>query len=134
MAGTGPEIEYPTAEQVCDINYRMIKATGGRWDPPDNGQNLGSLEYVLYAISSTFFGVDRYPSLKEKAAGLAHHIISRHVFNDGNKRTGMQIALEFLEKNSLPIRVDPSLITIAEALGEGSADAADFLRWLHEHQ
>ena len=64
-----------------------------------NFSKASSLEYILDAIQYPIYGVDKYPSLIEKAAALTWWIIEGHIFIDGNKRTGMQALIEFLEIN-----------------------------------
>jgi len=91
---------FLTISDICEINREWIERYGGRYVALDNNLcNRSSLEYVLSAIQYPIFGIERYPSLVEKAAALAWWIIEGHVFNDGNKRTGMQAAIEFVEIN-----------------------------------
>jgi death-on-curing protein len=76
-----------------------------------------------------------YPTLKEKAAALAHHIISRHVFVDGNKRTGIHICWAFLQSNDTKLALDLSIIELAETIArENDDDHKSLLMWLHDHQ
>ena len=134
MENSGREIAYPTVEQICEINRRMIQEFGGLFIPPDNLFNSNALEYVLDAIRSSIFGIDIYPTLKEKAAAIAHHIISRHVFRDGNKRTGTHVAWEFLRANGVRIHLDSSIVELTVAIASRDATQGELLQWLHEHQ
>jgi len=127
-------VVYPTVEQVCDVNRRMIDQFGGAFTPPYNLNNLGALEYILGAIASGVYGYDLYPTLKEKAAAIAYHIISRHVFLDGNKRTGIHIAWEFLKSNETQILLDETIVELAVAIATGNAALSDLHQWLHSHQ
>jgi death on curing protein len=45
------------------------------------------------------FGQPLYPDLSDKAAVYCHQIICNHIFSDGNKRTGLGAALQFLYLN-----------------------------------
>lgn len=132
MEDSSGEIAYPTVEQVCEVNRRMIEEFGGLFVPPNNLLNLNALEYILDVVRSSVF--DMYPTFKEKAAALAHHIISRHVFNDGNKRTGSHIAWEFLRANGVNLFLEPSIVELTVAIAEKEAAQEQFLEWLHKHQ
>ena len=47
-----------------------------------------------------YFGVDRFPSIADKAAALIWSITLNHPFNDGNKRTGLTTSFAFLANNN----------------------------------
>lgn len=95
---------------------------GGRYVVADN--NFGgtsSLQYILDTIQHPIYGVDKYPSLIDKAAALAWWIIEGHIFNDGNKRTGMQAAIELLEINGATTHFDSeSIVAIAIETASGN--------------
>ncbi len=95
MGDSGPELVYPSAAQICEVNRRMVKTFGGHFKPPDNLQNEAALHYILAAISSTLMGRDLYVSPKEKAAELAYHIITRHVFLTGTSELRFTFAGSF---------------------------------------
>lgn len=87
-------------DDICEINRIWIERYGGRYVAGNNNfSNRASLEYILEVIQFRIFGVDRFPTLIDKAAALAWWIIEGHVFIDGNKRTGMQAAIALLEIN-----------------------------------
>jgi len=136
MEEYGEEIVYPTVEQVCEVNRRMVKEEefGGFFVEPDNLLNLGALEYILDAVQFSVHGVTIYPTLKEKAAAIAHSIISRHVFRDGNKRTGTHVAWAFLRANGKEVFLDESIVDLTVAIAESEASREALLQWLHEHQ
>lgn len=92
----------------------------------NNFSDTSSLEYVLDAIQYPVFGVDKYPSLIDKTAALAWWIIKGHIFNDGNKRTGMQAAIEFLEINGATTHFDSeSIIAIAIEIASGNVSVEE---------
>ena len=107
---------------------------GGLFVEPDNLLNLNALEYILDAIQFSMHGIIIYPTLKEKAAAIAHHIISKHVFHDGNKRTGTHIAWAFLRANGTEVFLDESIIELTVAIAKSEASHEALLQWLHEHQ
>ena len=57
------------------------------------------LDYLVEAVSAKFGDTELYPTLFQKASVYAHHIITGHIFFDGNKRIGLTCALRFLELN-----------------------------------
>ena len=61
--------------------------------------NLNSLKYLEEIVRDD----GCFPNLYEKAAVYCFNIITRHVFIDGNKRTGMTAALWFLALNDVCI-------------------------------
>ena len=130
----GQQVEYPTLEEICRVNFQLIEMSGGEFVPPDNLINSSSLEYILSAIRSTVFGIDPYPSLKEKAAAVGFQIISRHVFFDGSKRTGVMVAWALLEETKTPVFLEPSIEELTVSIADGKSGYSDLLQWLHEHQ
>ncbi|MDP3064381.1 MAG: type II toxin-antitoxin system death-on-curing family toxin [Chloroflexota bacterium] len=134
MEDAGRPVVYPTLRQVCDVNRRMVEEFGGFFVPPDNLHNHDALEYVLEAIGASVHGQPLHDTLKEKAAALAHQIISRHVFHDGNKRTGVFVAWEFLRANGVKLDLDRSVVELTVALATGNAAREELLQWLHAHQ
>ncbi|MCW5874139.1 MAG: Fic family protein [Anaerolineales bacterium] len=98
MAGISKALVFLTFRDVLSINETVIQRSGGFFAPPDNLLNTNSLLWVLEAIQGqTVFGSDSYAALSDKASLIAWTIINDHVFNDGNKRTGMLCMAIFLE-------------------------------------
>lgn len=82
------------------INRLQLAASQEDFFEPYNLKSEDQLRWVLDYIQYPLFGVDNYPTLKEKAAKLTWHIIRRHVFWNGNKRTGMQTLLFMMRLNN----------------------------------
>jgi len=127
-------VKFPTLEEIIGIDRRHIAESGGGYSGSDNVINLGSLEWVLDTIQYPLFGVDRYPSLEEKAAILAWTIIKSHVFFDGNKRTGMTALIHFVRLNRYRLNVTPDeIVEIAVKIaGESQQDYSlqEFVQWI----
>ena len=90
----------------------------------DNHQLLHKdrLDYLIEAISAKFGDTELYPTSFQKAAVYAHHIITGHIFLDGNKRIGLTCALRFLELNGysrLP-DIDDSIIELGFKIADGT--------------
>jgi death-on-curing protein len=134
MDYSGPSIAFPSFSQICDINRKMIEKSGGLFSPPDNLMNSGALKYILAEVVNSDPQYIEHSVLKRIAARISHCIMSRHVFNDGNKRTGVQIAWEFLQANTIRIILDSSIINLAQACAINEANVDDLFHWLMGHQ
>ena len=90
----------------------------------DNHQLLrkDQLDYLVEAVGAKFGGTELYPTPFQKAAVYAHHIITGHIFFDGNKRIGLTCALRFLELNgySRLSDIDDSIIALGFKIADGT--------------
>ena len=80
------------------------------------------LQYLVEAVAAKFGDIDLFPTLFQKASVYAHHIISGHIFLDGNKRIGMHSAILFLILNSCSFKenIDDSIIELGLKIADGS--------------
>jgi death-on-curing protein len=62
-------------------------------------RDQGALESAVAVPSSTFDGAYLHADLFEMAAAYAFHIAENQPFLDGNKRTGLNAAVVFLDLN-----------------------------------
>ena len=127
---------YPNREHIIRLNYQIITTSKGLFIPPNNLINPDSLEWVLNTIQYPLF--DSYPTIEEKSALLCWTIIRSHIFNDGNKRTGM-VALEtFLNMNGEIINAsDVEIKDIALFVADHNnkkTSKSELIRWIHEHK
>ncbi len=90
---------YLSKEQIIKINTIQVERFGGKFVPPSNFLKESSLDYLLEIINSELFGEPLYPQIHHKAGLHMHIIVCNHVFQDGNKRTGLQAANIFLKAN-----------------------------------
>ena len=77
-----------------------------------------------------------YPSIEDKAAVYCYNIICNHIFSDGNKRTGLESSLAFLNLNGKRLNVllpksDLTNFILAVASGEVSLD--ECRKWFAEN-
>lgn len=114
-------IKYLDKEVITRINYLTIKDVGGNFVPPMNFLNEGNLDYLVEAVQAEMFGEPLYPGVRRKAGLYFHNIICNHIFQDGNKRTGLEAALLFLQLNGYDLVVEDDLL-IDFTLSVASAD------------
>lgn len=86
---------FLTREQVEEIHRDQINAFGGIHGLRDEG----ALESAIAQPLNVYFYGDG--DLCEIAAAYAFHIAESQAYLDGNKRTGVQAALDFLEVNGV---------------------------------
>ncbi|MEM6396156.1 MAG: type II toxin-antitoxin system death-on-curing family toxin [Bacteroidota bacterium] len=91
-------------QDILLINKASVIAHGGRFASPDNLLNPESLNYIVDAVDGLLFGEPMYQTISDKAAFYMFSIISNHVFHDGNKRTGLEAALAFIELNGYKLK------------------------------
>ncbi len=87
---------YLNIEDVFLIHQLQLKRFGGAAGIRD--ENL--LISAVMQAQLELFGSLVYPEIYQVAAIYAFHIIKNHPFVDGNKRTGIAVALTFLDLNT----------------------------------
>jgi len=95
---------YLQKDEIIWINQRTIERHGGNFVPPVNILNESTLDYVLEIVAAEMFGEPLYPHIWDKAAVYFHTIITGHIFQDGNKRTGLAAALAYLKLNGYRLK------------------------------
>jgi death-on-curing protein len=92
------------------------------------------LESALAQPRATFGGPFLHEDLFAMAAAYLFHLVKNHPFVDGNKRTGLGVALAFLDVHGVSLEEPTPLLydtTIAVAEGRpGKRDVADLFRQL----
>ena len=119
MENSGQYIRYLTISEILMVadwhesNYQVLKEN--------------QLQYLIEAVSAKYGNIELYPTLFQKAAVYAHHIITDHIFFDGNKRIGMHSALLFLALNDYSFRpnIEDSIIELGLKIADGSITDID---------
>ncbi|MDE0689340.1 MAG: type II toxin-antitoxin system death-on-curing family toxin [Candidatus Poribacteria bacterium] len=114
-------MKYLTIEDVLIIavghvsNYQLL--------------NENQLHYLVGIVGEKFGDTDLFPTIFQKAAVYAHHIITGHIFFDGNKRIGLTCALRFLELNgySRHLDIDDSIIDLGLKIADGTITDIDVI-------
>ncbi|MBD2757614.1 type II toxin-antitoxin system death-on-curing family toxin [Spirosoma validum] len=127
-------MEYLQKEDITRINFLTIRHVGGNFVPPANFLHEENLDYLLEAVQAEMFGAPLYPDVHQKAGLYFFNIISNHIFQDGNKRTGLEAALLFLQLNGYDLLVDDELLinfTLAVASAEYTLETVQ--DWFKDH-
>ena len=72
---------------------------------------LGRVESVLAGAFCTIFGqlpADRFADIFDQVTYVAEHMVKDHIFEDGNKRTGLVFALSVLRFAGTPVVLSDS--------------------------
>ncbi|HFR3895159.1 TPA: type II toxin-antitoxin system death-on-curing family toxin [Streptococcus suis] len=119
-----------TVEQVIELHTRLIQATGGL----DGVRDVGLIESSLSSAFSTYFGVEKYPSIEEKAARLCYSLVSNHAFLDGNKRIGVFVMIIFLELNGIVLnQTDDEIVKLGLGVASSELDYDAILEYIRNH-
>lgn len=125
-------ITYLSYDQIIRLNQRTVEVHGGNFVPPHNLLHQDSLLYLLEAVEAVMFGQQMYPTIPDKAGLYMHSIISNHVFQDGNKRTGLGTALVFCQINNWEV-VSDDLFDFTIAVASGKHDLESVRAWFTGH-
>lgn len=123
-------------EEILFLNKNNISRFGGNLVPPDNLLHESSLDYLVEIVDAELFGEAMYAEIYHKAGVYLFNIISNHVFTDGNKRTGLDACLLFLEFNGYKLSEkvnDQILIDFILSVASGEQSLEKVQDWLKEH-
>ena len=96
-------MRYFTYAEIIELHVMIIEDFGGLHGIRDEA----GLKSLVEAPQMIAFGVERYVSMYEKAAVYMRNCIADHTFVDGNKRTGVTLAVLFLARNGRELRASP---------------------------
>jgi death-on-curing protein len=123
-------IDFLEIGDVPEIHGRELDRFGGLSGLRDRSL----LESALSQPMAMFDGVFLHTDVHAMAAAYWYHIVRKHPFLDGNKRTGLIVALTFLAINGITIpEASHRLYDATMAAAEGRVtkeDLADLLRQL----
>lgn len=111
-----------TADMIIEIHDTTIQRYGGL----PGILCLGTIDYLVARINDE-------PDHFRKAA-LALHLIALHPFNDGQKRTGFQMADNILRMNGIRISADKERIcSMLRRVAEYNCTLDAIEKWLREN-
>lgn len=120
----------PTRDEIIYTNRVMIERFGGYLLTANNLSNPNALDYILEAVQFALAGVDRFPRLLDKAAALAWHIITRHIFHDGNECTGLEVCRAMLALNGIQMQMSLDAVDVAVQIATNAITFEAFVAWL----
>lgn len=94
------KIKFLKTSEVLQIYEYQVADLGGLCGV----RSIELLDSAIYASQATFGKKFLYDDIFVMAAAYAHGIIKNHPFVDGNKRTGMLVAIVFLELNGVVVK------------------------------
>jgi len=112
-------VRYVDHDELLQLHYEAIARFGGLAGVRDQAALEASLAQPQMAV----FGVERFPTLIEKAAAYCYFLILNHPFFDGNKRTAVAAAVHFLLENGTAPHLDDDLMyQTVVSVASGTAD------------
>ena len=119
-----------TTDQILKLHGQLIKTTGGL----DGVRDKGLVESSLSSAFEVYFGVERYPTVEEKAARLCYSLVKNHAFLDGNKRIAVFTMLVFLELNGIILDCeDDEIVNLGLGAAASELDYEDILEFIQSH-
>ena len=120
---------FLTVEDVLELHDEQLERFGGSAGVRDRG----GLESAVAEVQATFDGRLLHGDNFEMAAAYAFHIAENQPFVDGNKRTGLNAALVFLDMNGwLVLDPDQRLYDAMISLSERTLDKRGLAALLQE--
>ena len=95
MTTEPPDPGFLTVEDVLELHDEQLRHFGGSAGVRDRG----ALESAVAVVQAAFDGTLLHEDVFHMAAAYAFHIAENQPFVDGNKRTGLNAALVFLDIN-----------------------------------
>ena len=127
-------MKYLTKKQIIATNHNQVQVFGGNFVPPDNFLHEENLDYLLEAVQAEMFGEPLYPEIYHKAGLYMFNIISNHIFQDGNKRTGLQVSMLFLLLNNCDLQAnEQELIDFTLSVASGEQSLEQIQDWFKTH-
>ena len=116
-----------TVEIAEKLHARSIEEFGGVKGIRDKG----ALEAALGRPFQTFDGADLYTTPAAKAAALMESILIGHPWLDGNKRTGLGLALFLLLRSGLRVEAtQDELYVMTIRVAEGKSSVEEIQAWI----
>ena len=123
-------MRYLSAENVIQIHFEVVEATGGSQGLRDTGL----LESAVGRPQSTFSGKDLYTTIFRKAAALIHSLLLNYAFVDGNKRTATVVMIELLIFNGKEFEATNKEVVELAMWIEGKKPTIEQIsKWIKNH-
>jgi death-on-curing protein len=120
--------QFLTLDDVLDSHAAQIATHGDS----EGIRDQGLLESAVAQPMGMFGGQYLHADIFEMAAAYLFHLVNNHPFVDGNKRTGLEAALVFLEINGHSVdATDEALVELVLQTAQNTItkqQIADFFR------
>jgi death-on-curing protein len=129
---TSQVIKYLEFSDLIEIHRRHLSSEGIETSFAGVLHNPNSLGYLIDVVRIGQSQSDPYPTLAQKAAVYAFNIITRHVFVDGNKRTGMTAMFWFLNLNRADLKgvTSKEIVNVALSIAENKMAFDELIQWI----
>jgi death-on-curing protein len=118
---------FLTDEDVVAIHADQFGEFGGAQGLRDPGLLSSAVAQPCATFGGEFLHVDLY----DMAAAYLYHLAKNHRFVDGNKRTALIAALDFLDLNGVDVGSEaPDLFALAVGVAAGQVTKLDAAREL----
>ena len=94
-------------KQILKLHSELVEKFGGI----DGVRDKGLIESSINNVYQSYFGVEKYPTIEEKAARLCYSFIKNHAFLDGNKRIGIYVMMVLLGLNGISLNCSNDELT-----------------------
>jgi len=116
------EVNFLNIEEVKLIHFDQIRRYGGLDGLRDEKLLDSAINYPKVTFQNKFLHCDLY----HMASAYMYALIKNHPFLDGNKRTGLTVALLFLRYNDISIEAtDDELFTITTKVAQSKIKQED---------
>lgn len=97
-------------------------------------KSKGSVETCISRVFMNIFGIDRFPGIFMKAAGLLYSFAGPfHPYIDGNKRTALVVAHVFLLVNGYSFYYPPNALQFMLSVAQDKInDTKEIAKWLEQ--
>lgn len=82
--GARNTLMHPISKLLCETYSELHK--NGQVSFPLQEAQKHRLDAVVKTVNASYFGIERFPTVEERAAAYLCHIIKGHCVTDGNKR------------------------------------------------
>jgi len=118
-------------KQIIKLHSELVKEFGGI----DGIRDKGLIESSISNVYQSYFGVEKYPTIEEKAARLCYSFIKNHAFLDGNKRIGIYVMMVLLELNGISLSCsDDELTELGLKIADSSIGYSEILEFIYRFQ
>ena len=96
-------------------------------------KDKGLIESSINNVYQSYFGVEKYPTIEEKAARLCYSFIKNHAFLDGNKRIGIYVMMVLLELNGISLNCSNDELTeLGLKIADSSIGYSEILEFIYK--